>query len=202
MAASVQERRRFLRQDVPARVSVNLLEPSAAGPVTYVNYSEGGLCLRLTQALDVRTVVRMRLRPEDASHRPISLTGRVAWVMQRLDLRTAAPLFDIGIEFTDAVPKIQQALGRRLAGRAAPRRGSGSRAASGKPLEPSSISGRLFVPQLDKTVAPHGRWHLVVAVEGVPCFSGHYDSERAALLAWDTFQSRQARRPAKRARAS
>lgn len=191
MTASVQERRRFLRQDVPERVSVNLLEPSAAGPVTYVNYSEGGLCLRLTQALDVRAVVRMRLRPEDASHRPISLTGRVAWVMQRLDLRTSAPLFDIGIEFTDAVPKIQQALGRRLAGQRA-----------GTRLEPSSIGGRLFVPQLEKTAAPHGRWHLVVAVESVPCFSGHYDSERAALLAWGKFKSSQARRPAKRARAS
>lgn len=190
MTPTMQERRRFIRLDLPERVSINLLEPDASGPVTHVNYSEGGLCLRLTQALEVRSRVRMQLRPEDAAQRPMELIGRVAWVMQRLDLRTSAPQFDIGIEFTDARSKRQKTLGARVAGRA-----------GGKRLEPVSLSGRTFVPQLEKAGAPQGRWHLVVAVEGVPCFSGHYESERAAMLAWAKFKSRQARVQAKRARA-
>lgn len=191
MTLTMQERRRFIRLDLPARVSINLLEPDASGPVTHVNYSEGGLCLRLTQALEVRSRVRMQLRPEDAAQRPMELTGRVAWVMQRLDLRTSVPQFDIGIEFTDALLKQQKTLSARVAGRTT----------GGKRLEPVSLSGRMFVPQLERVGAPQGRWHLVVAVEGVPCFSGHYESERAAMLAWTKFKTSQARVQAKRARA-
>ena len=186
--ATVQERRKFNRLDLPEHVSINLLEPDASGPVTHINYSEGGVCLRLTQALEIHTLVRMQLRPEDAAHRSMELTGRVAWVMQRLDLRTAAPQYDIGIEFTDAVPKIQKALGQRLAGRAA------------SALAPASLSGRTFVPHVEKVSAPQGRWHLVVAVEGAPCFSGHYESERAVVQAWAKFKSSQARAQAKRTR--
>lgn len=189
-ASTVQERRRFSREDLPQRVLVNLLEPNAHGPVTHVNYSEGGLCVRLHQALEVRTRVRMQLKPEDAPHHPMEVTGRVAWVMQRLDLHTASPLYDIGIEFTDALPKIRQAIGQRVAARPA-----------GKRLEPASLSGRVFVPSLEKGATAAGRWHLVVAVEGVPCFSGHYASERAAVLAWTKFKSSQARAQAKRGRA-
>lgn len=191
MKSAVQERRRFSRQELPERVSINLLEPATPGPVRHVNYSEGGLCLRLDRALEVRSFVRMQLTPDDAARRTMEVTGRVAWVMQRMDLRSRSPLFDIGVEFADALPRLQQALGERTAGGRA-----------GKLLDPASLGGRTFVPHIEKKSAAHGRWHLVVAVEGAPCFSGHYDSERAALQAWSKFKSSQARAQAKRGRAS
>src|SRR3989338_6777358 len=98
-----QERRRFPRSAVAARLSVNLVHPRTAS-VSHVNYSEGGLCLRLDEALEVRSLIRFQVAPAKSGERPksprlIECTGRVAWVIQRMDLRSMPPfLFDIGIE--------------------------------------------------------------------------------------------------------
>ncbi len=60
---------------------------------------------------------------------------------------------------------------------------------------PAVVRGRQFTPRLERTTHQPLRWHLVVLVESVPCFSGHYPSERAALAAWTQFQRDQHKRP-------
>ena len=184
MPSVVQERRKFARHGAPSRVEVNLLRPQGLIPANTVNLSEGGVCCRLEEMLEVRSLVRLQVMkaPPARSLHPVECTGRVAWVIQRLDLRPTPPfLFDIGIEFVDPPPLLRfpPLKGRVLHQRA---------------LESSLIRGRQFVPRLERDVNHGGRWHLVVSVEGTPCFSGHYPSERAALAAWGQFRRQQARR--------
>jgi len=68
------------------------------------------------------------------------------------------------------------------------------RAASRRILEPFLARGRDFTPRLERASSRPPRWHLVVSVDGVPCFSAHYPSERAAIAAWAKFKRQQARR--------
>jgi hypothetical protein len=188
--SAVRERRRFLRALQPTHVNVNLLEPRTTSPVTHVNHSEGGLCLRLEEPLEVRSLVRLQVSAEGAeehSDRAPEITGRVAWVVQRLDLRNAPPfLFDVGIEFTRpsrlhalTVTQTAAVLARSPRNRV-------------RALDATTIAGRVFMPGLEREAA--ARWHLVISVEGVPCFSGRYATEREALTAWAAFQRQQARR--------
>jgi len=111
-----QERRRFPRTAAAARLSINLVHPHAAS-VSHVNYSEGGLCLRLDESLEVRSLIRLQVAGARASagqRRPVECTGRVAWVIQRMDLRSMPPfLFDVGIEFVDPPPLLRRLIARR-----------------------------------------------------------------------------------------
>ena len=205
MKTVIAERRQHPRDAVSSRVAINLLQPHTSATISSVNYSEGGLCLRLHEALEVRSLVRLQVRPshvgEDEGRpgedralskasRPVECTGRVAWVIQRLDLRSVPPfLFDVGIEFVDPPPILRQLMAHR--GGLVALKG---RAASGKGLDSPLIRGRHFIPRLEREASHPPRWHLVVSVGSVPCFSGRYPSERAALVAWAAFKRQQARR--------
>lgn len=194
-ATVIQERRRFPRQPVASRVEVDLLQPPHAIAADAVNLSEGGVCLRLQELLEVRSLVRLQVKPEGASlarsRRPLRCTGRVSWVIQRLDLRDIPPfLYDIGIEFVDPPPLLRQFMAQRVGTLARVR----LQAPRVKMLGPSLIRGRSFLPRLERTSNHTPPWHLVVFVDGMPCFSGRYPSERAATAAWATFKRRQARR--------
>ena len=192
--APVQERRRCPRTTAPSGFGVHLLHHDRTTPADHVNLSEGGLCLRVRETLEVRALVQLQLRPAgDAParrERPVQCTGRVAWVVQRLDLRDVPPfLFDVGIEFVDPPPLVRQFLARRGV---APL-GRSAKPASGRGLEPAQIKGRAFVPRIERGAEESVPWHLIVLVEGVPCFSQHYPSERAARLGWQSFKRQQAR---------
>lgn len=176
--------------------------------INSVNLSEGGVCVRLDDMqdpLEVRSLVRLQLTPTrvgmsesragDRSSglrlsKRVECTGRVAWVIQRLDLRSTPPFsFDVGIEFVDPPHVLRQFLNQRS--EITPLKG---RTVREKRLESAVIRGRHFIPRLEREPnhAPH--WHLIVSVDGTPCFSGHYPSDRAAVTAWATFKRRQAKR--------
>ena len=215
---SLQERRKFPRSESPLRLfGVSLLQPQGPVPASPVNVSEGGFCFRLEEVLEVRSLVRLQVTPArpapDQSRggarpdltqgqvrggigfarvqRPVECKGRVAWVIQRLDLRSTPPfLYDVGVEFVDPHPILRQFLTQRI-GQLSALKG---RAARGKQIEPVMIRGRQFIPRLEREPTPPMRWHLVVSVDGTPCFSGHYPFERAAVAAWARFKRQQARR--------
>lgn len=190
-STTVQERRKFTRGLPPSRLAIQLVRPEGILAADYVNGSEGGLCLRLQETLEVRSLVRLEVLPGHASRR-LACQGRVAWVMQRLDLRGIPPfLFDVGIEFINPPPALRHWLTRHGGHVNAAVAGSSARE---KALEPSVIRGRRYLPQLRREPDREQPWHLVVSVDGLPCFSGRYSSERAALTAWNAFK----RQPTKR----
>lgn len=194
-STSIEERRKFPRSDSPVRFDVSLLQPEGSIPANPVNVGEGGLCFRLEETLEVRALVRLQLTPERLSAargpRPLECSGRVAWVVQRLDLRSTPPfLYDIGVEFVDPPPILRQWVAQRSGGLMFEKR----RILRERRLPPATIRGRLFVPRLEHESNHPSRWHLVVSVDGAPCFSGHYAGERAAVSAWDQFKRRQTRR--------
>ena len=192
-STSVQERRRFVRSEPPAHFAINLLQPSLTAE--NVNVSEGGLCLRLRQMLEVRSLVQLQVTPGRTEppriRRSVKCTGRVTWVMQRLDLRNAPPFFfDTGIEFVNPPPALRQFMARMGLELAAVKRTNTRE----RILERSVIRGREYAPRLERTSARSTRWHLVVSIDGVPCFSEHYPSERAALAGWTKFKRQHGRR--------
>lgn len=191
MRSLLQERRRFSRTGPSGRVAVNVLHPATSTAPSSVNVSEGGLCLRLQDMLEVRSLVRLQLTQGDShvrKERSVECTGRVAWIVQRLDLRDSPPfLFDVGIEFIQPSRMVRQLLTQ-----------GGQRLALGKPhpvrmrtMEPVTARGRCFIPRLQREANHALHWHLVVSVDGTPCFSGHYPSERVALAAWAHFRRQQ-----------
>ena len=190
VTAQLQERRRFARGEPSDRFMINLLRPEGPLAAGYINWSEGGMCLRLQETLEVRSTVRLQVMAGRA--RPVECTGRVAWVMQRMDLRGIPPfLFDIGIRFVNPPLPLRQWMAQR-AGAPAPIPANGPPAQE-TPLEPSTIRGRRFLPRLLREIGRPSPWHLVVSVDGLPCFSGHYASQRAATIAWAVFQRQQVR---------
>lgn len=191
---ALPERRRFTREACPARLAVNLLKPQLLA-VNNVNCSDGGFCLRLEQALEVKSLVRLQVAAEGArslkGRRGVECAGRVAWVMQRMDLRSMPPfLFDVGIEFIDPPPILRQLITSQ-GGQLAALKHSGGKE---KLLELAVLHGRQYLPRLERDTQHAKRWHLIVSVDGAPCFSGHYASERMALIAWVQFKRQQARR--------
>lgn len=191
----VQERRKFNRTESAGQFAINLLQPHGAVEAEHVNVSEGGLCLRVQEPVEVRSLVRLQVTPESATplraRRPMTCTGRVAWVNQRLDLRTIPPfLYDVGIEFVDPPPLLRQLMAARGVELPPLKR----RALQEKSPASATIRGRRYAPRVERTSTRPPRWHLVISVDGVPCVSEHYPSERAATTAWSRFKRRQARR--------
>ncbi len=188
MRTAVQERRTSPRGACPSRLDINVLQPRMATPPRSVNWSEGGLCLRLEDVLEVRSLVRFQL---SSDARSVMCTGRVAWVIQRLDLRDNPPfLFDVGIEFVDIPATLRQWLIQRgVSSTKVPNVSVRTRL-----LEPTALHGRTYVPNVVRETNQALRWHLIVSVESAPCFSGRYASERDALAAWATFKRQRARR--------
>ena len=130
-----QERRKFSRDESHPSWEVNLLRSGHLVAADGMNFSKGGLCLRLQEVLEVRSVVRLQFTParpgdgprrsgvrsgseekrvDEASgllkaSRGLHCSGRVTWVIQRLDLRNAPPfVYDVGIEFVDPPPALRQ----------------------------------------------------------------------------------------------
>ena len=113
--AILQERRKRARGSFPGRVQITL-PLSGVLEANPVNFSEGGMCLRLKEALEVSARVQLRLFAE-AKKRPLTCAGRVAWVVQRLDLRSAPPfLFDVGIELVNPQSAVRQLLRSSIGG--------------------------------------------------------------------------------------
>lgn len=197
-----RERRTSSRGDCPARVELTVSPSQRTLTSQGINISAGGICVRVEEMLEVRSLVQIHMLPEvpassRATPRPAVCAGRVAWVVQRLDLRAGPPfLFDVGIEFVASPSRAgHPAHGGVGDGSVEPRSGSTSRAARHESrLVPVTVGGRQLIPRLEREPAKPSPWHLVVSVEEAPCFSGHYASERAALAAWLQFQRAQAAR--------
>ncbi len=154
--------------------------------------------MRLEKALEVRSLVRLKVSREQEAvkqeavvpKRPVECKGRVAWVTQRLDLRNAPPfLFDIGIEFVNPPAFLRKlmesSVDPSLRGVAKSRRD--------RILETYEKHERTYTARLKREENSSGSWHLIVSVEGVPCFSGRYTSEKAAVSAWTQYKRRQIR---------
>ena len=191
-STAVQERRRSNRAESPPRLAIDLLRSDRRLTVDPVNISEAGLCVRLAERLEVRSLINLQLTPSrTAANRvakPVRCEGRVAWVIQRLDLRDTPPfLFDVGIEFAQP-PAI---LRRLMTGRRAARRAQPARTVE---FESAAIRGRQFVPKVERTPGHAQPWHLVISVDGVPCFSERFGSAASARAGWQAFRRRQARR--------
>ena len=191
-SALPQERRKFARNDSPPRFEINLLRPHGAIATNSVNVSAGGLCFRVEEPLEVRSLVQLQLTPGRIrtvkGPRSLACKGRVAWVVQRLDLRPIPPfLFDVGIEFVNP-PSV---LRHFVAQQGHPLATLQGRPQRERTLEPSLIRGRHFIPRLRREADHTLHWHLIVSVDGTPCFSGHYATERAAITAWAKFQREQ-----------
>jgi len=187
-----QERRHSRRRTVAKRFGIQLVHQRRFIAAHGINISEGGLCLRVEEELQVRSLVRLQFTPEKVSAAsPLTCVGRVAWVIQRLDLRPMPPfLFDVGIEFVDPPATVRQLLGRHGVDAAAAKEAL----PKARVLEVATVRGREFVPRLTRVTTASPPWHLIVTVDGVPCFSGHYPSERATLKAWAQFKRDQMRR--------
>lgn len=195
MRTVTPERRRYVRRTAGSRFEIDLLQPRAEVPASGVNVSEGGLCFRLQQALEVRSLVRLRLTPEGVSSRARSVRssqameckGRVAWVIQRQDLGDAPPFYyDIGIEFVNPPAALRQFVGASG--------GGPERATRANSPPEAEIHGRRYVPRIERDTGHESPWHLIVLVDGTPCFSGRYGTKRAATMAWNKFRRQQARR--------
>ena len=180
------ERRKAARTANP-RFGIGLIQEESLVPATSVNVSSGGLCFRIRQALEVRSIIRLRLTPESSPSQRVDCKGRVAWVIQRQDLSDAPPFYhDIGIEFVDPPSALRQFV--------AASGGRPERATRASSPPEAEIHGRRYVPRIERDTGHESPWHLIVLVDGTPCFSGRYGTKRAATTAWNKFRRQQARR--------
>ncbi|MBI4598155.1 MAG: PilZ domain-containing protein [Candidatus Omnitrophica bacterium] len=185
--ALLQERRRAPRLH-SGSVEVAVRSADRSLPAETVNVSEGGLCVRLQELLEIRSLIHLHLGG-------VECAGRVAWVIQRLDLRPAPPfMFDVGVEFIDPPRLLRRWLAERFPSHPAASavKAGGENAKGG--LQPWVFSGRTYMPSMQRASRRPQPWHLVVAIDGSPCFSGHYASERQALAAWAAFKRAHAKR--------
>ena len=183
MKSTTQDRRHTGRVHLQGKVELAFAHRNAPVSGNTVNLSEGGLCVRVGESLDVKSPVTLKLFPQ--RRRPVECAGRVAWVVQRLDLRAAPPfVYDVGVEFVRTSARLLQV---------ASKLGVTVRAQSGrtaKPglLEPVTLKGRTYEPRVLHAASPQGAWHVVVKADGAPCFSRHYTSERDAVEGWKQFK--------------
>jgi len=192
LASTLTERRRLPRVDFSGRVELDMPVSQRRLNADSINFNEGGICVRVQEVLEISSQVRMRLFAQSLA-RPLEFGGRIAWVIQRLDLRDIPPfLYDVGVEFVNPPARL-----RTFASRI----GIFVKAASRptKPsLQPCSLKGHCYTPRITRESSMQGSWHLVVLVEGVPCFSGRYASERDALQMWNRFKRQTGKGGAKR----
>ena len=183
-SAPTHERRSAPRVPFHGSVTLEALNSSLRVETQAVNFSERGLCLRVQEAFDINSRLRVQLR-DQGRKRPVACQGRVSWVVQRLDLREAAPFaYDIGIEFIDP-PNLLKRLAARL--------GLAlilpvARNGTSRMFRPAVIRNRLHVPQLTHERGIANRWHLIITVDSAPCFSRHFASAQDALEAWRRFK--------------
>jgi len=196
-AVHTPEQRKVARVEFQTHVEIDLDQPSFLKRKTEprprtpalphleansLNLSEHGMCLRLQAALEIRSRIRMRLFPEPAK-KPLECAGQVAWVVQRMDLRDTPPfVYDIGVQFIDPPARLRQ-----LASRVGIDLKALAPAIKQPTLEAITLNGRRYLPRLEREAAT-GTWHLVVWIDGVPCFSHRYPSQREATNGWELFK--------------
>lgn len=184
LATSASDRRRITRAPWQGRVEIEVSvrgEERASALADSINFSEGGMRLRLQDALEIHASVRLRLFLESLK-RPLLCAARVAWVTQRLDLRDTPPfLYDVGVEFVNPPSRLRQLALRTGVVIKIPET---ARAKKSTILAPVIVRERCYVPRLKHEVIS-GRWHLVVMADGTPCFSQRYPTERKAIEAWE-----------------
>ena len=189
---TIPERRRVPRIDFQGRVEVDQFQARSHLQASSVNFSESGLCFRLQQALDVRSRVKLRLFAV-MGKRPVECAARVAWVVQRLDLRDAPPfVYDVGVEFIDPPPRVRTLAAK--AGVTGKPLGMPMVAERGPVLQSVTVNDRCYMPHLNRESSTANRWHLVVTIDDVPCFSQRFASTRDAVSSWERFK-RQAALP-------
>ena len=184
-----EERRRVPRVEFQGRVELEIPNRPAHVEASSVNLTEGGICVRVQEVLEVRLPVRLRLFAQPRS-RPLECPGRIAWVVQRLDLRDAPPfLYDVGVEFINPSARLRQFASRLgVSVKSSPASGAWKRATPHN-LQPITIKGRDYEPRLvQEPSSDNAPWHLIVMVEGVPCFSHRYPSAREAIESWKQFK--------------
>ena len=184
--APAQERRTSPRVPFHGSVTLEVLNSPQRVETQAVNVSERGLCLRVQESLDINSRLRMELR-EQQRKRPLACQGRVSWVVQRPDLSGATPfIYDVGIEFIDPPDLLRRMAARLGLSLAVP---AARHDTSGRTLRPAEIHHRLHVPHLTHEPGTSKRWHLVISVDGAPCFSRRYGSSQEALEAWRRFKT-------------
>ncbi len=193
---TLPEHRKAARVNLQGPVEIELTfprdahQPSNLHPLpirlaaSSVNLSEGGICVRMEEPLEIRAQVTLRLFAQTAAKKPLECSGRIAWVVQRLDLKDSPPfLYDVGVEFVDATNRLRQLMSRagvlvKPASEHLPQR----------VLEPALLNGHRYVPRLERESSPSPCWHLTVWVEGVPCFSQRHPSSQEAADSWEQFK--------------
>ncbi len=186
------ERRQSRR--LPYQGSVEIETPVRGGWISGEAHdlSEGGLSIRLTERLDLHTLVRLRLSPGRV-RTPMECVGRVAWTTERLDLQAAPPYpYDMGIEFVKVPAFIRRRLSRAYQRLQQPR--SSARVPT---LRGARLNGRLYVPSVAYEAAPQSAWHLIVRTEDVPCYAKRFASASALVAGWNAFKRERGRRPAR-----
>ncbi|HBQ37482.1 MAG TPA: hypothetical protein DD714_00470 [Candidatus Omnitrophica bacterium] len=185
----IEERRKLRRVDFQGRVEIDPVEPRAQTqapslPTSSVNLSEGGMCVRVSHELVVRSRVVLRVFANPRK-RPVECDGRVAWVVQRLDLRTTPPyLYDVGVEFL----KPPESLRRFAARLGLPLKPVDTTTSKRLRLSPATIRDRHYLASLEQERSGSTRWHVIVTVDGTPCFGQRCDSLQEAKAAWQRFR--------------
>ena len=180
---SFQERRRKLRTPWYQRVELRLRESNAMVNASSLDVGEGGMRLRLSGDVSVNSRLTLRLF-SGAADKPLECSGRVAWVVQRLDLRQLPPyIYDIGIEWVNPPEALRRVAAGAGSGAAIPK-GHSHRI---QHFGPVVIRERTYVAQLERESSLGEGWHLVVRADGAPCLSRRFGLEREAIDGWERF---------------
>ncbi len=187
------ERRIDSRLNFPADWNIHVIKPTAIQSIDGVNVSNRGACLRVGHSLEINSLMDLQFKhmvsaQAENVNEIEKCSARVAWVVQRLDLRATPPfLFDVGIEWLSP-PKllIQSIFGKTAVVK------SELSAKARKALTSWQRNGREFVPKLTFEENRDPSWHLVIMADGAPCSSQRLATEKAALEALKKFQEDQA----------
>ena len=187
------ERRQSRR--LPYQGSVQVEAPVRGGWISGEgrDLSEGGLSVRLTERLDLHTLVRLRLSTGRV-RTSVECVGRVAWTTERLDLRAEPPYpYDMGIEFV----QVPMFIRRRLSHAYQQLRQSQRPAVRVPILRGATLNGRYYTPSIAYETTPQPAWHLIVRSEDVPCYAQRFASASGAVAGWRAFKLERGRRPAR-----
>ena len=190
----MRERRNVSRVEFQRRVELLAPKLQTGAEASSLNVSEGGLCLRIQQTLEIRSSVTLRVFAQPR-RKPFECMGRVAWVVQRRDLRDAPPfLYDVGVEFVGS-PACLRAIVSKIGLPLKPSRVQRDDASTvDRPsiravlFQPVIVHGRCYQPHVKREPPPNNRWHLVITVDGAPCFSHRYALARDARQSWEQFK--------------
>lgn len=189
MGSLINDNRRDERQKFPSDWHIKVLGSASLKSIDGVNISCRGACLRTGTPMEINTQLQLRMEHRQSTLKvgkaaAESCLARVAWVQQRLDLRDTPPfVFDIGIEWVNEPARLI----RSLFGDS-PADATGMPAGARRLVKPWSANGREYSATLIEDLSAQVPWHLVIRVDGAPCLSRRFDSERAATNALRAFK--------------